>query len=366
MEGPRAATAGDLPSIGVLVDTVFNCPSEGWMIDQFPTLFNERNVDNLLVVADGATVVSHVGMVERWASLAGCAVRVACIGAVATYESYRGRGYASQLFARACEKAKAGGVDIMMISGGKGLYRGNGAADVGRDFKARLDIAAARTIADPQAQLRLFADDDLPACAAAYDRKTARYIRGLHDWRDYLRSRAITNGDQRIHVVVRNGATCGYMVHARPNKEGRVDIVEFAGEDTAVAGTAHRILEDTGAQAVQFHLQSGDTVAQACFRAAGVELQPACTLGTLLLINFPQLMRRLAPLFESRAGFEASLDFAEDNGSFVFACGGLRQVVSSKIEAAQRVFGHRDVPAWDGALGGLFPAPTLWYGLNYV
>ncbi len=132
MEGPRALRAHELGSLSKLADTVFQSKNDGQMVYQFPVLFGSENHENLLVFVDGGKVVSHVGMVQRWASLAGCTVKVGLIGSVATYEDYRGKGLASQLFAAAAEKAVRDGCDFFMISGGRGLYRRAGAADAAR------------------------------------------------------------------------------------------------------------------------------------------------------------------------------------------------------------------------------------------
>ena len=139
MEGPRPVKPGELPSLTRLADTIFADGEEGLMLASFPLLFDESNFENLFVFAKRGRIVSHVGMAQRWACLAGCTVRVACIGAVGTYEEHRGKGLATSLFEAACGKALSDGVDLMMISGGRGLYLRAGAAEVGCDYLTVLD-----------------------------------------------------------------------------------------------------------------------------------------------------------------------------------------------------------------------------------
>ena len=67
------------------------------MFHDYPQLFNEANREHLRVVAAEGKVVCHVGFTERPASLSGCRIDVACIGAVATLPEQRGRGYAPRL-----------------------------------------------------------------------------------------------------------------------------------------------------------------------------------------------------------------------------------------------------------------------------
>ena len=124
MEGPRAVEASEMPSLSELVDTVFRGAPNNVMFSQYPQLFNEANRDNLLVFVDGGRVVSHYGMVQRWATVCGCTVRVACVGSVATYESHRGQRLASRLMQANVAKATADGADFAMIS--SATLRGTG------------------------------------------------------------------------------------------------------------------------------------------------------------------------------------------------------------------------------------------------
>ena len=79
-DGPRALLPDEWPQLDALVSTVFRST----MLLNYPQLFNAENQDNLRIIADGGTVVSHVGMIQRPASFLGCRINVACVGAVAT------------------------------------------------------------------------------------------------------------------------------------------------------------------------------------------------------------------------------------------------------------------------------------------
>ena len=101
MEGPRGLLAWELGSLRELTDIVMR-PG---LVDQFPHLFDEENLENLRVCLYAGRCVSHVGMIQRDASLFGCRVRVGCIGAVSTHPDYRRRGLASACFDDALRKA---------------------------------------------------------------------------------------------------------------------------------------------------------------------------------------------------------------------------------------------------------------------
>ena len=97
MEGPRGLEPREFKSLCTLVNTVFRGDGVGRMEEQYPLLFAPENYDHLLVMVDDGAVVSHVGALTRDISVLGCRMSTMSIGAVATYESHRGRGLATQL-----------------------------------------------------------------------------------------------------------------------------------------------------------------------------------------------------------------------------------------------------------------------------
>jgi hypothetical protein len=337
------------------------------MFREYPTVFNEENAHNCLVMVDDGRVVTHVGMTLRWASIAGCTVRVACIASVATDEAYRNRGLASKVFAAACDKALAEGADFMMISGGRSLYRRVGAVDVGRDLIGTVDLATAKALHDRSIHIDDFRESDLDACAALYDTRVARFVRPLDDWQWLVRSRSVMSQEVDINIARRKGAACGYFITGKKSKEGVKEVIEFAGGDSVIAGALKSMLALSASRAVKMRLQQGDTALKALLESAGVLLKPEKTMGTLLLINFPQLMARLKPWFEQRLGIARAktLSFKQEGERFLFAAGD-NAAALNRGEAATAIFGYPEKPLLTGVLAEVFPCPTLYYGANYV
>ena len=373
MEGPRPTRPEELPSLARLVDTVFASGRAGTMFGSYPQLFNEPNLDNLLVFVDDGRVVSHVGMIQRWAGLAGCRVRVACVGSVSTYEEYRDRGLATGLFEAACRKAKADGVDLMMISGGRGLYRRAGAADVGCDFVGQVGQTAADLLCDDAVVLDECRALDVAACVEAYGAKRAHFIRPESDWLGLLEARKCMGRHVRFVVARRGGVFCGYFIVADTNDKGARQVIEFAGRDNDVAGALKPLMASCEADTLKVRLQAGDAALKSLCEHAGVAFEAVNALGSLLVLNFSQLMQRLRPFFEAQAGIEATRTLVFDqegdafrqDDRFVFAADdGSRRL--DRVAAAQFIFGqvHGEPPG--GLWARLFPVPTLWYGINYV
>src|SRR5690349_13959669 len=133
VDGPRAVRDEDRESLDALTSVVFR-PG---MPAQYPQLYDESNWENLRVVLEDGKCVSHVGMIERDALLFGCRIKTCCIGSVGTLPDYRGKGYAGACLDAVTEKAIADGVDIMIVSGDRNLYRMRGCLRVGRDLAFR-------------------------------------------------------------------------------------------------------------------------------------------------------------------------------------------------------------------------------------
>ena len=130
----RGATPADRDSLRALVGAVFR-PS---LFDEYPQLFHDGNINNCRIVVEDGKAVSHVGMTIQDASLFGCAVRVSCIGGVGTYESHRGRGFAGACLDDAERISREKGVDFMIISGDRAMYRRAGCRRFGNGFTVTL------------------------------------------------------------------------------------------------------------------------------------------------------------------------------------------------------------------------------------
>src|SRR5947209_4184266 len=124
----RACRPEERDALLTLVNRVF--AAGGDMGTAFPLLFGPDNLDGLRIVSGDQGPVAHVGVCIRPAVILGARLKVASIGAVCTDPAHRGGGLASALMADARRYARENGASLMLISGGRGLYRrlGYGAA----------------------------------------------------------------------------------------------------------------------------------------------------------------------------------------------------------------------------------------------
>lgn len=369
MDGPRAVRTDELPSLSRLVDTVFGSKNPGDMFRYFPTFFTESNRDNLFVFVQDHEVISHVGMTLHQASLAGCTVGVACIGAVSTYEEYRGKGLASRLLEHACKKARDWGANLMMISGGLGLYRRLGAADVGGDFDTTVTAEVAKTLSAAGFSLTEFAPEHLETYAKAYQAKAAHFVRPHEEWRALTEARVCMCRDVDILSIAGKNSVCAYLVAAPDTLLDAVRVFEFAGRAEALAAALRPLLQRYGLSSAKLRVPADNNALRTLLEKAGASLRPTTGMGTLLLLDIEGLFRQLRPLIESRLGPRGAQAFQvqhEPEGRVVFRAGDKKFEVDGIAEAAQVIFGHPDRLPAEGDFGRLFPVPSLEYGLNYV
>ena len=180
MEEPRGIKTHEFESLCTLVNTVFRSGGVGHMERQYPLLFAPANFDHLLVMVDDGVVVSHVGTLTREISVMGLRIPVISIGAVATYEAYRGRGLATQLMETAIFKAVDQDVILMLISGGRGLYTRLGAKRIGQ--YVLYNIQRNRLPAN-KADIGRAEAADIDEMMRLYGAESSHYVRSISDLR---------------------------------------------------------------------------------------------------------------------------------------------------------------------------------------
>jgi len=367
LEGPRQALPEDLPSIAELTDHVFMQDKMGVMGDLFPRLFHRDNAENLFIFSENGRVVSHAGMVERKARIGECELHVACLGAVSTYDEYRGRGLATQLVDAALDKARRDGVDVMLISGDRTLYRRIGAMPVGCDLRCFAGTHARNGLHNPRLRLRKANENDLAACAAAYNEKPARFVRPLLDWQDRIQSNAAAEGWHHLLIVEEDGVFRAYIAVNRAPERSFGDVAEFGGSPEAIAGALRSVSDTTGEQSLKITLQRHDEVLCDLLTRAGVAFVPVSVDGSWTIVNFTRLIERLYPWVRQQAGKKAAASLEGiERGKTCLVTMQDKTLILSRNEAAEMIFGGVSCPSPPPPFDAVFPMPTIAYGIGYV
>jgi GNAT superfamily N-acetyltransferase len=363
------------------------------MFHDYPQLFNASNRTNLRVIREGGQLVTHVGFTIRPAVLLGVVINVACIGAVATAPEARGRGLGSVCVQDAFDHASASGVDLMMISGGRGLYTRVGCREVGADHRFTLEAgnAASRgAVTRPGFTLVPLTAHDIPALGAIHEREAVRFVRPRDDWERAFDCGIVMNTPSDFWGVSDGSGTVAYVIVHRPDrvrnrKDGDVlfvRVVEHAGSRDAVAHALSALIDQYGAGRAEVHVGGHDADLVRVLRHAGLQGVPEPSSGTIRVIDFPGLMEKVRPLIAGRIGhdsasrlvFEADERAGNARGGFTIGDGSRTIRLADHAALGPWLFGDpgdtHPEPDGDRSLAAelapALPLPALWYGVNYV
>ncbi len=374
MDGPRAVQAHELDALRALTDIVFRQS----MPEQYPQLFNLDNLDNLRVCFDGSTCTSHTGMTRRRALIMGCTIDVCCIGAVCTHPDYRKLGLASLCLDSAVNHAHDNGVDFMIVSGDRGLYTRNGCLKVGHDFIVELSndtlkgLVPSPNITVSEIPLHV----DLSSIASCYRMEPVRFVRPPDDYKYLKQSGWAMNSPVKIFAVMnQHGNVLGYFTVREFQQSEPISVVEFAGDRSAILTGMRQVLNIEGSPSIQMQIQGHDAVMMNLLNNLDARLSPTNASGTVKIINFEQLLKRMTPYFIELLGeLRASkLRFEQSGNSYIFGYGS-EEFTTDRDMATQTVFGSPNglpqlISNIESDLGSMlrtiFPVPTLWYGINY-
>jgi predicted N-acetyltransferase YhbS len=373
-DGIRSVRRSEMDSLNKLIGEVF---FPGLPTIQ-PHAFHEDNLSNLRVVVEDGQVVSHIGTIRRDVSILGCRAKVASLGGVATYASHRGRGHAGALLQDTMRVCREGDVDYMMVSGYRNMYHRHGCRYVGRDWMFAVDAERADDFDESGLTVQAATEADIDVIGTLYRREPVRWMRppsdiafGIDGW--------VQNRPARTFLIKRGDHVQAFAVvqTATEKDEGRVTVLDYAGERSALAGVLGKLIADQNLNRLMIHAKGFDSVFQDILADRGLTGAKTNVPGTTMIIHFEKLLEKMRPYFAERVGESAAngLVFRQVDDECHVYYGGDRVVAQSRGSAAQLIFG-----TWDGVeeemlkLGGkagdvlraCLPIPGLWYGVNYV
>ncbi|MXY48982.1 MAG: GNAT family N-acetyltransferase [Gemmatimonadetes bacterium] len=392
MEGPRGLKAQEFDSLCTLVNTVFRGDGVGRMEEQYPLLFAPDNYDELFVMVDEGVVVSHVGALTRDISVLGCRMSTMSIGAVATYESHRGRGLATQLMEAAVRKAVAQDAVLMPISGGRGLYTRLGAKRIGqyalytvpRDTLPACDgPGSGETGADETAvgetDIQLAGPEDLHEMTRLYAEEPSRYVRSTADLRMAVDAAWICDRDGETVVIREEGRLVAYVAiqKRRPDRDDearRARLAEIAGSRSALVRALPCLYDRYDVDYLEIVTTASDIELSSLLRPHGVTAAPQGFSGTVLVLQPERLLQVFEDYITDVLGRDV-LTWDASADAVVFRCGKKDHAVATG-DLGTLVFGVvppdqdpiETIPPGllRTALARVFPVQLPWYGFNFV
>jgi len=322
------------------------------------------------VIARDGRLVSHIRIVYNTVSLYGCRLKIASIGGVCTHPDYRGQGTATILLDHCITESAGAGASLMLISGGRGLYRRAHAVDAGPTLEARLTPTSIEPTSPPLTARR-GTPEDWFACASLYQSEPVRFVRRA----DFFRH-AFEHSHRETWVIDSNGSPAAYVVLSRhwgtsPENRRRI-AAEYAGSRAALADALPALFEAGGYEQIEFAVPTHDRELAGIFARLGLGLRPGTLEDhTIRVLDVHRLMRRLGPYVAARLPrLQARrLSFVQEEDGCIFRLGD-EKVGLSLAKSAALVLGGPKAPKVPGELGrvlaSLFPVPFPMPGMNYV
>lgn len=291
LEGPRAAKPEELSEIVNLANQIFMLPY-GFppiMSDAFPHMFNRNNLENLRVIVKDDRVVSHVGIWEGRLSICGSWFNVGMIGSVCTHEGYRQKGYASALVMDALNKMKKDGMDFVMISGDRELYRRFGCFKSGIVYLYNIAPPIKPTAEEKDFEIIVCNNNHINDIAVIYQREPIRYWRSLEDFRmltkffitppkyDYLQP--------RIYLAVIDGEPLAYVAVSSFSKMNRFKVWEYAGSRIYVSRLIAHILESEQPRRIELAVPFQDVELLRFLEKYGLRKPSPDSEANMLILN---------------------------------------------------------------------------------
>jgi hypothetical protein len=373
IDGPRGLMPKELDELlEELVHVVYN-PR---MRIYFPTLFCEENSDNLRIIRADGKLVSHIGIVVRDMIINGCRITVGNVGAVCTLEEYRKRGYAWLILEDAMEKFRAEGVDMLLISGFRSLYKLHGATHVGKVGHYRIKLDA--KLPEVNVEVKPFAPSDLKAWASLHRVENVRFHRPYDDF--HKLAAAVSVDRRSLYSIWERGEITAYAtIGKRGSNDNEIRYIdEYAGSRTSLLSAFRHWFGEFNAIMLGITVPTHDMELSGKLNLINAEVNYTSTSGTISILHFPRLCRKMLPMFEEIVGRDVTqrLTFQERDDLYVIGLDDHEAVFDNIHHIARLIFGNpadRDEYTEINAEGELrevldaiFPIPRPEYGLSFI
>ncbi len=376
----------DFHEVLALINHVFGKEnSSNKMEDIFTDLLCENNREHMRIVKVDNKPVSVVNYIINEVSIDGCIIKAANIGAVCTHENFRGRGYSRLILKDCIDKMRSEGVDFLYVSGEIELYTKNNIHIAGKMFNFHIQrdnpVIYGR-MENSKCEVRSCTPEDIKHLAEIYDAESVRFIRSKTAFTDLIGrvpGAAVFNHASKVFIVEEGGQMQGYFICAvvpRENGNYRMEVIEYAGDRQSILAGMIKLLDQEKPEAIIGNAAWFDTSMVQLLKEYEILIEAANYPGTMRIINFSQLMHKLAPLRIHDKGFEG-VEFHEADGKYVIRLGKAEVQISDDKTMHELFLGNAEEVAQKEYINGeerlvevlklMLPIPVPYpYNLNFI
>lgn len=379
LEGPRASKLEELPEIVSLVNEVFMAPKGLPPIlgEIFPLLFNGNNLDNLRVIVKDGKPISHVGVWEGNLLIYGSWFKVGMIGAVCTRKDFRGRGYASALVMDALRKMRADGVDLVLISGDRDLYRRFGCFKSGIVYHYNVPCDKLR-VNECRFGIVPYDESRIMDMISVYQREPVRYQRTLEEFKSLLKifTKIPEYGYLRggIHLAVNDGRPLAYVAFSSFLSIDSLKVWEYAGSRSAILQLIANIFRTEDISSLEMTVPFHDIEMLSLLECHGLSRPHADSEANMLILNPNRFFEKAKCYLSERVGekFVSKMKIEEDNKGIKVLLDGETFILEPSditllfFDSPDERRPREKIAPIRRFFSGALPIPTPVYGLNYI
>lgn len=347
----RKADWSDIEQILDLIDFGFSLQS-GSVIDKkrgqehrilFSYLYSKRDWDpNYLFIAEkDGIIITIIGFFPQILSFEGIKISVWAISPVVTHPEYRGLGIAGECLLKGLEFIKSTGIAAVFLWGLPNYYPKLGFVPVLPRYKTKINLDM--YIKNHQKYLggfRRLKKDDLTDIFNIYNKFNSpdywlNPVRTLTWWQDRVEEMDIEHANlkevpfpkKENFIVWENylGEISGYLYFREEFERKRIIIDEASAVDieTAISMLTAFFNQFIRRESVTLYIRGTPVhpLNTAAYRMGGINLLPAPLAGMIKVIDWPNFLRQLLPLFNNRFSLDTQTTTLSKNFCWHFKNG---------------------------------------------
>lgn len=206
---------------------------------RYPHVWRKDTIDydNKLVLKIDSKIVSHVGIFKLMLDINGIKLKVGGIGAVATLQEHRGKGYMSILMREAIKKMKREGYPFSILWGDRQRYGHFGYETAGRGLTVHISSRSLEQEYNPQkVEFQRFYGEEqlLRKIINSHEKEPLKVLRSRRDYE------LIFNKDDLMTYVSEHGSYISFY-HGNPSH-----FVEVGGDPHDLVSLVYSVLSEVG------------------------------------------------------------------------------------------------------------------------
>lgn len=346
-----------------------------------------NNIKNMNILLKNGEIIAHIAFYPTLIYLKNTHISVAEISGVVTKNSFRNRGYATELLKFVERKIKNKNISLALISGRYSIYTKQKYFSVGKCYEFFLDKTNSKSIKinfENTDFIELSEDNNnyIFEMFKIYNNSDVKFKRTLVEFKKMLKS---STSDFKVDVkhkiiLIKNNEKIVSYIILRIYEEERItaDIVECCGNYKYIFYFIPYILEKYELESIRYRNTFNNEFVK-LLKNNNILYKEIKFPGLIKILNFKQFMKELKHYFIISLSKEIvnNIKFYECDNNYIFRYKTEEILIKDKYTLTNLVFTGIDISKNDNIvkynikdldkfIEKIFPIPFVWYyNLNY-